>query len=283
MNKIKIIVDSTSDLTKEYLEENNISVIPLGVTFGDKVYHDGIDITVKDLYSYVEQNKTLPKTSAISVGEFITCFQKYIEEGYDIFYTGISSKMSSSYQNACLASENFEKGRILIFDSLNLSTGIGLQVTRAVKLVKEGKNLAEINEELLKIRPLVRSQFLIETMDYLYKGGRCSGVAYFLASALYLKPIIRVVDGGMIVYKKPIGKTIKACNALLEIFKKDLPNMDTSLVMLTSTFADSSEKYLYNELLKYLPAENIMVTHAGAVISSHCGPGTIGILYIMKK
>lgn len=283
MNKIKIIVDSTSDLTKEYLEENNISVIPLGVTFGDKVYHDGIDITVKDLYSYVEQNKTLPKTSAISVGEFITCFQKYIDEGYDIFYTGISSKMSSSYQNACLASENFEKGRILIFDSLNLSTGIGLQVTRAVKLVKEGKNLAEINEELLKIRPLVRSQFLIETMDYLYKGGRCSGVAYFLASALYLKPIIRVVDGGMIVYKKPIGKTIKACNALLEIFKKDLPNMDTSLVMLTSTFADSSEKYLYNELLKYLPAENIMVTHAGAVISSHCGPGTIGILYIMKK
>ncbi len=283
MNKIKIIVDSTSDLTKEYLEENNISVIPLGVTFGDKVYHDGIDITVKDLYSYVEQNKTLPKTSAISVGEFITCFQKYIDEGYDIFYTGISSKMSSSYQNACLASENFEKGRILIFDSLNLSTGIGLQVTRAVKLVKEGKNLAEINEELLKIRPLVRSQFLIETMDYLYKGGRCSGVAYFLASALYLKPIIRVVDGGMIVYKKPIGKTIKACNALLEIFKKDLPNMDTSLVMLTSTFADNSEKYLYNELLKYLPAENIMVTHAGAVISSHCGPGTIGILYIMKK
>lgn len=283
MNKIKIIVDSTSDLTKEYLEENNISVIPLGVTFGDKVYHDGIDITVKDLYSYVEQNKTLPKTSAISVGEFITCFQKYIDEGYDIFYTGISSKMSSSYQNACLASENFEKGRILIFDSLNLSTGIGLQVTRAVKLVKEGKNLAEIDEELLKIRPLVRSQFLIETMDYLYKGGRCSGVAYFLASALYLKPIIRVVDGGMIVYKKPIGKTIKACNALLEIFKKDLPNMDTSLVMLTSTFADSSEKYLYNELLKYLPAENIMVTHAGAVISSHCGPGTIGILYIMKK
>ena len=139
MNKIKIIVDSTSDLTKEYLEENNISVIPLGVTFGDKVYHDGIDITVKDLYSYVEQNKTLPKTSAISVGEFITCFQKYIDEGYDIFYTGISSKMSSSYQNACLASENFEKGRILIFDSLNLSTGIGLQVTRAVKLVKEGK------------------------------------------------------------------------------------------------------------------------------------------------
>lgn len=283
MNKIKIIVDSTSDLTKEYLEENNISVIPLGVTFGDKVYHDGIDITVKDLYSYVEKNKILPKTSAISVGEFITCFQKYIDEGYDIFYTGISSKMSSSYQNACLASENFEKGRILIFDSLNLSTGIGLQVTRAVKLVKEGKNLAEINEELLKIRPLVRSQFLIETMDYLYKGGRCSGVAYFLASALYLKPIIRVVDGGMIVYKKPIGKTIKACNALLEIFKKDLPNMDTSLVMLTSTFADSSEKYLYNELLKYLPAENIMVTHAGAVISSHCGPGTIGILYIMKK
>lgn len=283
MNKIKIIVDSTSDLTKEYLEENNISVIPLGVTFGDKVYHDGIDITVKDLYSYVEKNKILPKTSAISVGEFITCFQKYIDEGYDIFYTGISSKMSSSYQNACLASENFEKGRILIFDSLNLSTGIGLQVTRAVELVKEGKNLAEINEELLKIRPLVCSQFLIETMDYLYKGGRCSGVAYFLASALYLKPIIRVVDGGMIVYKKPIGKTIKACNALLEIFKKDLPNMDTSLVMLTSTFADNSEKYLYNELLKYLPAENIMVTHAGAVISSHCGPGTIGILYIMKK
>ncbi len=283
MNKIKVIVDSTMDLTKEYLKENDILVLPLGVTFGEEVYKDGVTITVDELYSKVKETNKLPKTSAISTQELYDAFKTYLDQGYDIFYTGISSKLSSSYNNACVARDELDPSRILVFDSCNLSTGIGLQVCKAVEMIKQGFNLKQIEEKLTEIRPLVRAQFLIEQMDYLYKGGRCSSLSYFLASALYMKPIIRVIDGGMKVFKKPIGKTIKACNALLDIFKKDLENMDTSLVMITSTAAPASEKYLYEEVKKYIKEENIMVTHAGSVISSHCGPGTIGILYIMKQ
>ena len=243
MNKIKVIVDSTMDLTKEYLKENDILVLPLGVTFGEEVYKDGVTITVDELYSKVKETNKLPKTSAISTQELYDAFKTYLDQGYDIFYTGISSKLSSSYNNACVARDELDPSRILVFDSCNLSTGIGLQVCKAVEMIKQGFNLKQIEEKL----------------------------------------IIRVIDGGMKVFKKPIGKTIKACNALLDIFKKDLENMDTSLVMITSTAAPTSEKYLYDEVKKYIKEENIMVTHAGSVISSHCGPGTIGILYIMKQ
>lgn len=282
MNKVKIIVDSTADLTPEYLRENDITVIPLGVSFGEKHFKDSVDIDTEELYRIADQTGELPKTSAISVGEFIERFKPFIEEGYDIFYTGISSKMSSSFNNASIAAQEFEAGRIVIYDSYNLSTGIGLQVLKAVRLRNEGKNAAEIREELMKIRNGVRSQFLIEKLDYLFKGGRCSSLAYFFGKNFHIKPIIRVTNGSMLVYKKPIGRTINACNALLDIFKKDLGNIDPDCVMLTSSIAPESEKYLYQKLCELIDPSRIMVTHAGCVISSHCGKGTVGILYILK-
>lgn len=282
MNKVKIIVDSTNDLTAEYLKENDVEVVPLYVTFQNDIYKDGVDINVDELYARVKKDNMLPKTSAISVGDLIEIFTKYVNQGYDIFYTGISSKMSSSYNNALLASQEFEDGRVVIYDSYNLSTGIGLQIIKAIKLRNEGKSNKEIFDHLMSLRDKVRSQFLIEQLDYLFKGGRCSAISYFFGRGFHIKPIIRVTDGGMIVYKKPIGKTINACNALLDIVKQDLENIDLDCVMITSTKADASEKYLYDELSKLVPPEKIMKTHAGCVISSHCGPGTIGILYILK-
>lgn len=282
MNKVKILIDSTADLNPEYIKENDIGILPLGVNFDGLSFKDGVDIDVKTLYSMVKQKNVLPKTAAISFSEFFSEFKKYIDQGYDIFYTGISSKMSSSYNNAVLASKEFENGRVVIHDSLNLSTGIGLQVLKAVKLRNEGKSAQEIEDILVDITPRVRSQFLIETLDFLHKGGRCSSLTYFFGRGFHIKPIIRVVNGGMVVYKKPIGKTLNACNALINIVKEDLENIDLDCVMITSSIAPESEKYLYDELSKIVDKSKIMVTHAGCVISSHCGPGTIGILYILK-
>lgn len=282
MKKVKIIIDSTADLTPEYIKENDIEVMPLKVIFNSESYSDGVDIDVETLYKRVKENKSLPKTAAISTAEFITTFSKYIEQGYEIFFTGISSKMSSTYSNAVIAGQTFEEGKVVVYDSYNLSTGIGLQVLKAVKLRNEGKSAQEIKDYLLGITLKVRSQFLIETLDYLYKGGRCSALTYFFGRGFHIKPIIRVQDGTMVVFKKPIGKTLNACNALLDIIKKDLDNIDLDCVMITSSIAPQSEKYLYDELSKIIDPKIIMITHAGCVISSHCGPGTIGILYIVK-
>ena len=283
MNKIKIIIDSTCDLTPEYIKEHDIEVVPLLVTHNGNEYKDGIDITIDQLYTLVDETGILPKTSALSVGVLIDVFQKNIDEGYDIFYTGISSSMSSTYQNAMIAAESVCKERIEVFDSKNLSTGTGLLVLKAVKMREEGKNIHEIAEYLANnVRDNVRAQFLIEQMDYLHKGGRCSALASFFGRAFHIKPIIRVENGNLKVFKKPIGRTINACNALLDIIKSDLANLDLDCVMITSTRAETSEKYLYEKLSEMVDPSKIMITKAGCVISSHCGPGTIGILYIVK-
>lgn len=282
MNKIKIIIDSTADLNQDYIKENDIEIIGLGVNFNEENYIDGQDIITEELYKKVQEKNILPKTNAITIAKFLEVFKKYIDQGYDIFYTGISSKMSSSYNNATLASQEFPEGRILVYDSYNLSTGIGLQVLKVVELRKQGKNLQDIDEYLNSIKLNVRSQFIIETLDYLFKGGRCSALSYFFGKHLNIKPIIGVKDGTMYVKRKVIGKTIKGLDLMVDMLKQDLKSLDLGTVMITSSIAPESEKYLYEKLSQIIDPKHIMVTHAGCVISSHCGPGTIGILYIIK-
>ncbi len=281
MRPVKIIVDSTCDLPKEYLEKHEIDVAPLGILFGEESYRDGVDLTVEELYKKVDEKKMLPKTSALSMEELHTLFTQRVEEGYDIFFICISSDFSSCYQHAYLASEEIRE-HVVCFDSRNLSSGIGLLILKAVKFKDEGKNIFEIEAMLKELVPQVRSQFAVETLDYLYKGGRCSSLVYIFGKGLHIRPIIRVKDGKMGVYKKPRGKMINALNALLEIFKEDKDHIDMDCVMITHSLGDEYEKYLRAELKKLIPEEIIMSTRAGCVISSHCGRGTIGILYIVK-
>lgn len=261
--KIKLLVDSTCDLPIEYLNKNDVGVIPLIVGFGEEQYQDLIELTTKELYEKVKEKNKLPKTAARSIGEFDDVFKKYLSEGYDqVLYMGLSSHFSSTLQNAVVASKEYE-GKVFVHDTLNLSTGEGLQVIKAIEFRNNGLDASQILEKLTEIAPKVRSQFAVETLEYLYKGGRCSQTTYFFGKNLRIKPIIRVVDGKMVVYKKPIGKMVNALNKLLDIFKDDLPNIDLSKVMITHSIADESSAYLYQELKKYVPKENIMVTNAG--------------------
>ena len=164
MNKVVIIVDSTCDLPKEVVEEKGIVIVPLTVNFPDATYYDGVDITTDKLYELVAEKNILPKTAAITLGEIYNVFEKYINLGYDIIYTGISSYMSKSYENAVMMSKEFEEGRIEVVDSGNLSTGIGLLVLKACKWREEGKNVHEIADLMRETVPYVRSQFIVDTM-----------------------------------------------------------------------------------------------------------------------
>jgi len=281
MNKITIFSDSTCDLNKELVEQYNVKIMPLYVTFDEAIYKDGVDITPSELYKKVDELKKLPKTSAASVGDFIELFNKELEEGNDVIMFTISSKFSSTYQNALLAKENVDSSRVEVIDSLNLSTSIGLEILKACKLRDMGKNIHEIKEEIDKIIPKVRCKFAIESLEYLHKGGRCSGASRLFGTLLQLKPVIAVVDGAMQVDAKTRGKR-KALEYMLTDIIDNKDTVDLDYIMVTHTYADEEALELQSRLKEAFPTANVVINNAGCVISSHCGKGTIGILYISK-
>ena len=283
---IRIITDSTCDLSKELIEKYNIRVIPLHVSFPGDVteYLDGVNINSEQLYDLATKLNVLPKTGAVNVVEFIKVFEEELAKGNEIFYVGIGSGLSSTYNNACIAREQFPDSKIVVLDGQNLSTGTGLIVIKAARLAKEGKSLEEIKEICEKAVPLVSAKFCIDRLDYLYKGGRCSGMAMIAAHALKIHPVAKVINNKLVVYKKPRGKYENAVEVQIDEFMHDLDNIDKSCVFIThSGRMDGIEKQIYDKISPYLDKENLFITEAGCTISSHCGPKTIGILYILKK
>lgn len=283
---IRIITDSTCDLSKELIEKYNIRVIPLHVSFpgDDTEYLDGVNINSEQLYDLATKLNVLPKTGAVNVVEFIKVFEEELAKGNEIFYVGIGSGLSSSYNNACIAREQFPDSKIVVLDGQNLSTGTGLIVIKAARLAAESKSLEEIKEICEKAVPLVSAKFCIDRLDYLYKGGRCSGMAMIAAHALKIHPVAKVINNKLVVYKKPRGKYENAVEVQIDEFMHDLDNIDKSCVFIThSGRMDGIEKQIYEKISPYLDKENLFITEAGCTICSHCGPKTIGILYILKK
>ena len=281
MNKVIILSDSTCDLSEKLIKENDVKLVSLYVSFDSDIYKDGEEIVPSKLYELVKERKELPKTSACSIGDFIVVFKKYLDEGYDVFYIGIGSKLSSTYNNALAAKQELNTERIQISDSGNLSSGTGLLVLKACEFARNGKNVKEIKEEIDKLVPNVRSKFAVESLEYLHKGGRCSGVARFFGTMARLKPVIIVEDGKMSVLAKPIGKR-RALQVMIDDIVSNKDNIYNDCVMVTHTYADEDAAYLKEVLAKEVPNAHVEETHAGCVISSHCGKGTIGILYILK-
>lgn len=283
MRKIKIITDSTADLSLDIVNKYSIEVLPLKVNFGDKSYLDGVDINTEKLYELVEEKGELPKTSAISPGEFINAFDKWIKKDYDIIYIGIGSDISGTYQSAMVAKMEFPDDRIHLIDSKNLSSGIALLVLKANKFKEMGLSSKEVYEKTNQLVPLVRSQFAIQVLDYLHKGGRASGTQALVGKFLRMRPIIKVNEGKLDVYKKPMGTMKKAVNIMLEDYFNEKDNLDLEYVMITHSLADKQAKYMEQEVRNKLNPKNLIISNAGCVISSHCGKGTIGILYIVKS
>ena len=289
MKEIVIISDSTCDLSKEQIKENNIIILPLHVSFPNetKDYHDGVDITAEEVYEKAEANGkiTLPKTGALNVVELINAFSKVLKEGKQLIFTGIGSGLSSTYQNALIAKETLNNSEdIEIVDSQNLSTGIGLLVLKMCKFRNEGFTLKEIKSKVEELVPKVSTKFCIDRLDYLYEGGRCSGMTKIIAHALKIHPIAKVINNKLSIAKLPRGKYANAVDLQIEEFKKDLPNIDMDCVFIThSGRIEGFDKYVYDKLKDYVPEGHLHITVAGSTICSHCGPKTIGILYILNK
>ena len=282
-NKVAILTDSTCDLGHELIEKYNIGVIPLHVNFDNESYEDGVQITLEQLYKKVEEKGVLPTTSAASHGEVKAFFKKYLDEGYDIVYTGISSAMSVTFQVMNLVARELAPERIHLVDSGNLSTGIGLLLLKAATFRDQGLSAKEIAEKLEDIVPRVKSQFVIDTLDYLHKGGRCSSVAYVFSKVLKVKPMIVVREKTMQVGAKFIGSITKAQKGMTNLFLKDFDNIDKEFVFITHTLAYDGAENIRNLISGVSDQiENLYETVAGCVIGTHCGKNTIGILYIMK-
>lgn len=281
--KVLIMTDSTSDLSKTHLDKRHIVSVPLYVNFSDEIYRDGIDLTTEELYKKVEEKGTLPTISAVSPGDFIKIFQKYTDLDYDIIYIGIGSKISGTFQSALIAKDEVNPEKIHLIDSLNLSSGIGLLVLKACDFRDKGYSAKQIEEEVTKLIPLVRSQFAISTLDYLHKGGRASGTAKLMGTILGIKPIIKVIDGKLDVYKKPAGKMSRALDIMLNDFFAEIDNLDLDYVFVTHSLANKQAVYMMDKVKEKVKIKHLIEGQAGCVIGTHCGAGTIGILYIVKS
>lgn len=281
---VKIISDSTSDLSKELIDKYDIDIIPLHILLGDKEYRDGVDITPQDIYKWADENKTTPKTSAVSIEDTVNVFKKYIDNGDEIITFAISEDMSTTANVMRLAAEELSAtDKIHVIDSANLSTGIGHLVVEAAVLAKEGKNAEDITDYIEALKGKVRASFVVDTLVYLYRGGRCSGLAAMAGSVLKLHPKIEVTDGKMHPGKKYRGKINSVVMSYVKDMEEELLKAKKDRVFITHSGCDSA---LVEEVRQYLSQlnvfDNIYETRAGGVISSHCGPGTLGVLYVEK-
>lgn len=282
MNKIKIISDSTCDLSPALLKQHDIDIVPLFVNFNEESYKDLVDLKTPEMYKLVDKHNMLPKTAAASPGSFHDTFKKYLDQGYQIIYMGIGSKFSATLSSAKSAKELLESDDIYLIDSCNLSSGTGLLLLKTAKYRDEGLAIEDIVAKIEETVPKVRSQFVIDTLDYLYKGGRVSALSALMGGVLKIKPIIKVRDGVMAVGKKARGSIKKGIDLLIKEFLDQSDDIDDEFVMITHSMAPESYRYIEKEIDSKVKIKNLYETSAGCVISSHCGKGTIGILYIMK-
>lgn len=281
-NKIIIASDSTSDLSADLIEKYSIKINPLYVVMNDIPYRDGIDVTPADIYKYHKETGKLATTTASNMGNHIDFFKQFTDNGCKVIYFSISSELSTSYNNACLAAEELEN--VYTIDSRNLSTGIGLQILYACELAEQGVDCEEIVKRVKEYSECVDSSFVIENLEFLAKGGRCSSVAALGANILKLRPCIEVKNGRLSVGKKFRGKMD---DVLKEYVKSRLSNPDdiqTNRIFVTHTDMNpqlvDSVIAAVNETLHF---DEVLHTSAGSTISVHCGPGTLGILFARKK
>lgn len=284
MSNIKIIADSTCDLSKELLEQYDISIIPLCINMGDDSYKDGMDITSEDIYAWSEKTNSTPMTAAPVLSDVIEFIKPYVEANKEIIFLGISEDMSSTCNVIRLACEFYEYNKIHIINSKNLSTGIGLQVLKAATMAEEGHTAEEIVHYIVDVmQDKVKASFIVDTLDYLARGGRCSTAVALIGNTLRLKPMIIVSDGKMSVGKKYRGNNQSVLLKYANDLKKNLLNADPDRVFITHSGCDDKVvEELYNFLKDLNVFKEITITNAGGVITSHCGPKTLGILYVTK-
>lgn len=278
---IQITSDSTCDLGK-YVEARGIGIMPLTVILGDVPHSDGVDIVPQDIFDYVERTGELPKTAAPSIGDYEDFFRPYVEEGKTVIHFSISAKASSACSYAQEAAKAFP-GKVFVVDSKALSTGQGLLIMKAADLRDAGVSAEEIVEKVNALRPYVNTSFVPERLDYLYKGGRCSRMAFYGATLLKFHPLIEMRDGQLTADKKYRGGMVKCIEQYIDDLAVKYPKYEKTRCFITNSMADEAvveaarkkvaEKFSFDEVLE---------TVAGSVITGHCGRNTLGVLFIAE-
>ena len=277
---VKIVADSTCDLSAELIKKYDITIIPLCIVMGDKSYFDGIETTPDEIYKWADANKTTPKTAAVTIENAASSLKPFMDEGREIIFFGISEKMSTTCNVIRLIGEDAGYDKLHVIDSESLSTGIGLQVLYAASLSMAGEDASSIVAKVEQRRANVSASFVVDTLTYLARGGRCNSVTALLANTLKLKPEIIVTDGAMVVAKKYRGSMQSVLLKYVKDQEETLLKADKTCVFITHSGCSED---IITEVKDYLAGlshfDNIYVTRAGGVISSHCGPGTLGVLY----
>ena len=283
MRNLIITCDSTCDLTPELYERYEIHPIALAINLGDQLLHDQVDVTVPELFAYADEHKQLPKTAAISVGEYMEIFKKYRKTGMPVIHINISSGLSACYQNASIAAK--EVGGVYPIDSMNLSSGSGHLAILARELDEQGMAVEDIVAALNEAKERLDVSFVIQTLEYLKMGGRCSSVAALGANLLKLRPEIIVADGGMKVGRKYRGDMKKSITDYIRGRLEGRQDLQLNRIFITYSHGIPDETIEeFKELVRSLaPFAEILTTPAGCTIASHCGPQCLGVLFFRKK
>lgn len=281
MGKIKITGDSTIDLSPALLQSYQVETLPLYINMENSSLQDGVSISPEDIYRFVAEKKVLPKTSAPSVSDYMIFFRRLREECSEVIHFNISSEFSSAHQNAKIAAEEIDG--VTVIDSRNLSTGTGLLVLEACEAAETAESAQEVVNQVLPLIPKVEASFIIERLDYLAKGGRCSSLLALGANILKLRPMILVADGKMEVGKKFRGSYDDCMTSYIEYKLKDREDILKKRIFITHTkISDKTLKQAHNTVEQLQGFDEILETTAGCTITTHCGEGTLGVLFIRK-
>ncbi len=280
---ICITCDSSSDLPKSFREKHNIAMIPLFVILDEETFEDGIDINNDKIFDFVSKTKMLPKTAARSVPDYVDFFTPVAEKCDTIIHISIGDGFSSSYRNAFLASEEFENGKIIVLDSKSLCIGIGAIVMSAIDKIEKNMPVDQIVKELENEIDKNQLSFVVDRLDYLHKGGRCSGFSFAVGSMMKIKPKLQLIDGKIINTGKDIGPLKVVAKKYIDSTLQKYPNMNKKRCLVAHTIKNQA---LLDELCNHIKAKNIfeeiIVVVAGSTITSHCGEGTFGIGYLCE-
>ncbi len=283
MGKIRITADSTCDLSESLLQKYEISILPLNIVLDMKSYSDGEEISPDEIYAWSEKMHKTPKTAAVAYDRALEMAAAFQKNGDEMIFFGISESMSTTCNVMRMVKEELNYTGMYIIDSQNLSTGIGLQVLRAAELAGQGLAAQEIVTQIEQERGRVRASFVVERLDYLAMGGRCSSVVALFGGKLKLKPRIEVTDGKMEAGKKYRGNQDKVILKYVQDMEMQLRQADPHRIFITHSGCEEAVIRSVEEYLKGLHHfEEILITRAGGVISSHCGPGTLGVLFYEK-
>lgn len=284
-NKVVLFADSSIDLTKELCDRYNIHTVPIHVILQDKTYEDGVDITTEEIFDHYYKTKELPKTAAINVSNIVTALKPYVDDGFEIVYISLGSALSSSFRNSCLAAEELQ-GKVYPIDSCSLSTGAGLLAIEAAERIAQGMPAKQVAEEVTALNQNNHASFVLDTLEFLRAGGRCSALAAFGANLLGLKPSIKVFNdkqGAMGVGKKYRGKYEKVVFEYVDDTLAQYDNIKTDRAFVTYSSMDNDiEKKVFDYVVSKGIFKEVFLTRASGTISSHCGPNTLGVLFMTE-